>query len=298
MNYEEAVVRLYPATKRYTEEEEKFLQSFLAEVIDGGVDYGLWGECGTGPYRAHLVSILLERNPKLTFFNPDKGPGMWTPADNYVEEFVRKFGLADFFYLGKDSRGTVSCMEAAAVAFFRNVHYVIRDVESGLTIKGQKMTDVELRILNRMREIVRHVAMINNRPVYEDFQDAGHSMPVSRTKLDACQARRPSRQAMRLTRAYIKALGFEKWIKAIDIEITADPFDAQIETMVAILVAHSRESGKPLTIHVPDTSLWEGVTSHGQVITGRLTQDLERSLQPYLRRLVTLAPTETYFVGI
>jgi hypothetical protein len=40
------------------------------------------------------------------------------------------------------------------------------------------------------------------------------------------------------------------------------------------------------------------VESHGMVVDGRYLADLQRTLKPYLKRLVSLAPTESYFAGL
>lgn len=297
MDYYQRALAMLDAPQVHSLEQEAALLAAFKRLVDG-YDYGLWGQCGTKPgWRAQVLSVMLKRNPRIRIYNPDKGLEQWREHHNYEEEVARRFVLADFFYIGPEARSTVSLIEAAAHAFYRNSHFVIFPTEPGTEILGQTVTEKQANVLNKMRLIVRQVARINRRPVYETLYQAGTMMPLYRPKLEARRTNSVSDSIKVKIQGVLAETEYAPWLEASEIRISSDPFDAQIETLVALLVAYCRlEADGALWIHLPQTDAWRGAVSHGETIEGRLHDDLRRTVQPYLKRLISLAPSEAYTV--
>lgn len=292
--FELAKELLYNQPKLTAVQEATLLEAY-SKLVDG-YDYGFWGACGTGPWRATVLAEMLKRNPDIRVYNPDKGPEAWREYHNFEEEIVRRFVTADFFHIGPETRATVSLLEAAAHAFFRPAFFHIEFIEPGTEIRGQIVSDYQAHILNQMRTMVEMVAL-NCSLVFHSLEQAGRLMPVDLVSLENLPRSRggvdPDDQQRVRHALYHTPYG--EWVKQNVISISDDPLDAQLEILAALVVAFSRlpEAGA-LFIQLPDISTWHGRESHGEIVEGRLYDDLYRTVQPYLHRLVKFAPVKVY----
>lgn len=147
----------------------------------------LGGACGTTTWRKEIAIPLLGA-AGVSYFDPQLGPGEWTPACEAAEMKAKAEADVQLFVINGETRGVAGIAEAA---FFlgsgRPMALVVADVPAAAVVEGEAVGAREGKDLNRGRLFLRTMAAAAGVPVFERVEEATrHAIElVKRAKPDA-----------------------------------------------------------------------------------------------------------------
>lgn len=273
-----------------TSEVETVVTSVLASVTNtGAYQFGLFGTCGqiNDPWRVKFNKILLDRNPNLQFYSPDKGWDEWRPYHANEEKLMVMAVHIITIFMSHDSRSPVSLLEAIAFSGQGlNVHFAYDQVIAGTEIEGQVLSQYEAEIINETRALAAKLVLAFGGKVYNSLDEMAQKVPADYTELYNSRRRYITPAQRTNVRKVIKEAGYEHFLKTNQIEIANDPFLAIKELMIAMAVAYASVSKKILNIVINDPNSWKNLNIKGIEIIGRLFKDCSRASDPYAFLLV------------
>ncbi|XP_071947867.1 uncharacterized protein [Antedon mediterranea] len=133
-------------------------------------DVYLGGTCRNTTWREE-ISIPLLRNHGLSSFNPQLTE--WDLRYIAIEAEAKENSDYMLYVIGKGSRGVASMIEVAYyVGQGRKLVLCVQDLEYGLTIGGEKLTQRAITDYNRARQYLTDVVSRCGVPILDDIQTA------------------------------------------------------------------------------------------------------------------------------
>ena len=141
-------------------------------MTDNKTEVFLGGACGSTTWRGRIAIPALEA-AGVSYYNPQLGPGEWTPARLTEETEAKANSAVLLFVINAESRGVASLAEAA---FFlgrgRPIALVVSDIGEADSIDGERLGAAERKDLNRGRIFVRSMAQEAGVDVFADVESA------------------------------------------------------------------------------------------------------------------------------
>lgn len=133
-------------------------------------DVFLGGTCGQTTWRAEMAIPMLEAEG-VGYYNPQVKD--WNPHLTVLENVMKASCRTLLFFVDSSTRSIMSMIEAAQyICCGRDVVLVINPIIPGTSIDGVKMSEREVKDLNRAREYLAHIAELHKTPVYKSVLDA------------------------------------------------------------------------------------------------------------------------------
>ena len=139
------------------------------------------------------------------------------------------------------------------------------------------------------------IAEVLHVPLYSSLDELADAVPLSENEMAMDRFRDISSSEKAAVRQVLIKWGMGNFITSSLIEISDNPFKAQLEVMGAIAAvltqtAHNDE----ITVLIPDVESWDGLRVDGVTIEGRLWKDLKRVVDPYLDTLLARAKCKVH----
>lgn len=130
----------------------------------------LGGACGATTWR-QTIAIPYLTSHSVTYYNPQVDE--WHPHLVCIENDMKACCTILLFIIGAETRAIASMIEAAQLmASGRNVVLVIEQLKQGCTIQGEKLSENDMKDVNRGRVYLRDCAQVYRAPVFTTVQQA------------------------------------------------------------------------------------------------------------------------------
>ena len=132
----------------------------------------LGGACGSTTWRRAIAIPALEA-AGVTYYDPQLGPGEWTPACEAAEMAAKDLAQVLLFVINGETRGVASVGEVAYLLGSRRpLALSVTDLEPGQVFEGRPLPARECDDLNRGRIFLRTMAQREGVPVFPDVAGA------------------------------------------------------------------------------------------------------------------------------
>ncbi|XP_022089143.1 uncharacterized protein LOC110978441 isoform X2 [Acanthaster planci] len=143
--------------------------SIPRKVVEVQTDVFLGGTCLDTTWREEIAIPCLARHD-LTFFNPKVSN--WNMSNIAIEARAKDTSLYLLFVISATSRGIASMIEVAHyIGQGRKVVLCIQQMEHGVCVYGETLTERAIRDYNRARSYLADIAKRRGVPVYENIQE-------------------------------------------------------------------------------------------------------------------------------